>query len=256
MAASGSPAMKRIMKPLRRLLEWSYAAYAWCVFSLVLLLFGGLAVLLRRPSYARPAARAAARAMLVLTRMPVSAQGRRRLPHGPHILLVNHTSFLDPLVLIALLPALPGYAFVTRQQYRSQALLCPLVRALGAIVMRDRGALHNSSNVSLLRIALRRGDNLVIFPEGRFVPEEGLGHFHSGAFVAAASEKVPIVIAGLHGARTALRLGSWLPRRAAIELRIGAVLMPDGKDAVSLSRLSEEAREAMLPLTGEKDAET
>jgi 1-acyl-sn-glycerol-3-phosphate acyltransferase len=96
----------------------------------------------------------------------------------------------------------------------------------------------------------------VIFPEGRFVPEEGLGHFHSGAFVAAASEKVPIVIAGLHGARTALRLGSWLPRRAAIELRIGAVLMPDGKDAVSLSRLSEEAREAMLPLTGEKDAET
>lgn len=242
------------MKPVRRILEWCYGAYAWLVFAIVLLLAGSIIAMLRRPRYSRPLARGAARTIFLLAGIRISAQGLGRLPHEPHILLVNHTSFLDAIVLVALLPARPGYAFVARQQYRSQAVLCPLLRAIGTIVLQDADSLHRSSNVSLLRIALRRRDNLIVFPEGRFTPEEGLGHFHTGAFVAAASEKVPLVIAGLHGARTVFRLGNWLPRHAAIELKIGAVLIPQGKDEDSLSRLSEAAYEAMLPLTGETDA--
>jgi 1-acyl-sn-glycerol-3-phosphate acyltransferase len=105
-----------------------------------------------------------------------------------------------------------------------------------------------------LRLALKRSSNLIVFPEGRILPQEGLGHFHSGAFIAAAAEHVPIVVAGIHGAREALRLGSWLPRRRAIELRIGPVLLPHGKDKAALSRLAEAAHRAMEPLTGETDA--
>lgn len=243
------------MKAIRGILDYGYGLYAWLVFGLVLPVCGGLILLARRAPVARVVARGAARVVFLLTGMRVSAHGLHRLPRGPHILLVNHTSFLDPLALVALLPARPGYAFVTRQQYRSQSLLCPLLRVLGTVVLRWPDSLHRSSNVTLLRIPLRRGGNLVIFPEGRFVPEEGLEHFHSGAFVAAASEMVPVVVAGLHGARTALRLGSWLPRRTPIELKIGAVLVPEGKDEHSLSRLIEAARAAMLPLTGESDAE-
>ena len=247
--------MKRIMKPARCILGWCYGIYAWTVFAMVLLLAGSIIVVLRQPRHARLVARGAARAMFRLAGLQVSAQGLDRLPRAPHILLVNHTSFLDAIALTALLPARPGYAFATRQQYRSQALLCPLLRALGTIVLQGGDTPHKPSNISLLRMALRRGDNLVVFPEGKFVPEAGLGHFHTGAFVAAASEKVPLVIAGLHGARTVLRLGSWLPRRTEIEFKIGAVLVPQGKDENALSQLGHAAREAMLPLTGEPDVD-
>lgn len=247
--------MKHAMNKLRQASEWGYGCYTWILFSLVLLFFGSLIILLHKPSYGRPIARSAARMLFRLARMPIAAKGIDRLPDQPHILLVNHTSFLDPLALTALLPVRPGYAFAVRQQYPSQSLLWPLLKTLGTVnLKRHSTPQHHSSNIELLKAVLRRGDNLVIFPEGGFTPNAGLHPFHSGAFVVAAAENVPIVIAGLRGARTALRLGTWLPHRTAITLEIGPVFMPNGKDAPSLQQLSEAAHEAMLPLTGENDS--
>ena len=244
------------MKRARTFIEWAYGCYAWLLFLFTMLLASSLILLLHRTPRTRPVARYAARAMFRLAGVPLSAQGLARLPATPHIVLVNHTSFLDPIALVALLPARPGYAFVARQQYAIQGLLCPLLMALGIVVLRsEEHSPHRHPNVTLLKSSLRRGNNLVIFPEGRIVPNEGLGRFHSGAFIAAAAEQVPVVIAGLHGARDALRLGTWLPRRHAIELKIGDVLTPAGTDEESLSQLSDAAHKAMLPLTGERDTE-
>lgn len=240
------------MKQMRTISGWFYGGYAWLVFLFVIVPAGCLIVMLRRPHYSRRVARVAARLMLGLGGIPLSAQGLEKLPRVPHILLLNHTSFLDAIALTALLPALPGYAFVARQQYRRQSVLCPLLKALGLVLLRNEGAERGHANVSLLRLALRRGGNLVIFPEGRIVPQEGLGRFHSGAFIAAAAEHAPIVVAGIYGAREALPLGSWLPRRCTIELRIGPVLLAQGGDEEALSRLSDAAHRAMEALTGEK----
>jgi 1-acyl-sn-glycerol-3-phosphate acyltransferase len=244
------------MNCIRKLAAWIYGCHAWIVLSIVTLLCGSLVALLRKPSYGRPIAHYAARALFRLVALPMSIRGLDRLPHRPHVLLVNHTSFLDAIVLTALLPARPGYAFVARQQYRSQSLLCPLLKGLGTVVLRQRDPRRKSPNTALLRLKLRQGSNLIIFPEGGILPEEGLGHFHSGAFVAAAKERVPIVIAGLRGTRAALQLGTWLPRRVEVALEIGPVLIPGNQDEHAISRLRDTAHEAMLPLTGESDLET
>lgn len=252
-AALEAPPSLSGMKRLRTVIDWIYGCYAWSVVLFVIAFAGSLIVLLRRPQHGRPVARVATRLLFKLGGMPMSVQGLERLPREPHILLLNHTSFLDPIALTALLPARPGYAFVARQQYRRQSVLCPLLKALGLVLLRDDGSSHGHANVSLLRLALRRGSNLIVFPEGRIVRQEGLGHFHSGAFIAAAAEHAPIVVAGIHGAREALPLGSWLLRRCAIELRIGPVLLAQGEDEEALSRLSDAAHRAMEPLTGETD---
>jgi len=244
------------MNGQRHIQKWAYGCYAWVVFGTILLLTGALAMLMRKPRRARPVVRMAALILFRLTRMPVTVHGLEQLPTGPHILLVNHTSFLDPIVLTACLPARPGYAFVVRQQYRSQALLWPLLKPLGTVVLRpSAGSGRPSENIALLAAALRRGDSLVLFPEGGFTPASGLKHFHTGAFVAAATESVPIAVAGLRGARTALRLGRWLPRRVPIRLEIGEVLVPEEKDPHALAQLCRTAYEAMLPLTGEGKAD-
>jgi 1-acyl-sn-glycerol-3-phosphate acyltransferase len=242
------------MKQTRTFVDWIYGCLAWLVFLFVIAPAGSLIVLLHRPRYGRPAARIAARLLFWLGGMRLSVQGLERLPREPHILLLNHTSFLDAIALTALLPVRPGYAFIARQQYRRQSVLCPVLKALGLVLLRDEGTARGHANVSLMRLAMRRGSNLIVFPEGRIVRQEGLGRFHSGAFITAAAEHAPIVVAGIHGARDALPLGSWLPRRCAIELRIGPVLRAEGKDAAALSRLSDAAHRAMEPLTGETDA--
>lgn len=241
------------MKRRRLFAAWSYGCYAWLVFALVLLSFGSLVSLLQSPRHGRLVARAGTRLLFRLAGVPVSAYGMDRLPHTQHILLVNHASFVDGLALTALLPARPGYAFVVRQQYASQGLLYPLLRGLGTVVL-NRSHHNDATNVDLLKAALRHGKSLIVFPEGGFAPETGLKAFHSGAFIAAIAEDVPIVVAGLRGARKALRPGTWLPRRTAIELEIGPVIPPHGVDAMQELQLRMAAHQAMLPLTGEEDA--
>lgn len=234
-----------------RIGAWAYGYYAWAVSVLILLLCGGLILLVRRPPVGRRIARFGARLLFALARMPLAGKGLERLPPGPHILLPNHTSFLDGLVLIALLPPRPGYAFTVRQEFDIQRLLCPLLRGVGTLVLHRPATKPGASNVDRITAALRRGERLVIFPEGGFVPEPGLQPFHSGAFVAAANAGVPIVVAGLRGARAALRPRTWLPRRVAITLEIGPVLQPAGNVQAAILRSVAEARSAMEPLSGE-----
>lgn len=227
-----------------------YGTYAWLVFSLLLVAFAICAPFAGRRR-ARRLARSFSRAIFRLAGMPVSAIGLERLPAGPHVLIANHASFLDPLLLIALLPADPGYAYTTRRQYRIQALLWPILRSVGTLILRPHAESRHTVNLGILEAALAHGENLVVFPEGEFRREPGLRHFHTGAFVTAAEAGVPLVVAGLRGTRAALPVFSWCPKRRPLTLEIGPVLHAHGRDAEAAHALAAAARDAMAPLVGE-----
>jgi 1-acyl-sn-glycerol-3-phosphate acyltransferase len=233
--------------PTSRMRAWLYGLYAWSLFVPIFLFASGLVLLLRKPAYGRPVARFACRLLFRLAGMPITAIGLDRLPARSHVLLINHTSFLDALVLLALLPCNPGYAFVVRQEFNSQRLLCPVLRALGTLVLGPPGTGRGTRAMSA---ALRRGTRLVVFPEAGFRPEPGLRPFHSGALVAASLAQAPIVIAGLRGGRRALPGRTWLPRRTAIEMEIGAALQPAAIDSGIPAQL-EQVRLGVALLSGE-----
>jgi len=140
---------------------------------------------------------------------------------------------------------------VVRQQFRVQRLLCPLLKALGTLVLMPAGAGSHAGNAVLMAQTLRRRGSLVIFPEAGFVPQPGLRRFHSGAFVAAMRTGAPLVPAGLRGARLALQPLQWTMRRTALTLEIGAALATENQD---LAALMATARAALLTLSGDPDA--
>jgi len=231
---------------------WSYGCYVWLVFLALVFTCGGLSILLGRPSLGRRIARFGVGLLFRVIGMPLTVAGLDRLPSRPHVLLVNHTSFLDALALIALLPSTPGYAFTTKQQFRSQRMLCPLVRSVGTVVLENTGVRHGAPNVERMAAILRIGINLVVFPEGAFRPEPGLQPFHAGAFVAALRAHAPLVTAGLRGARTALPLGTWMPRRTAIHLEIGsAFVVPDDADQATIDQFIAATHHGIAALCGE-----
>jgi glycerol-3-phosphate dehydrogenase (NAD(P)+) len=145
--------------------------------------------------------------------------GSEHLPRsGPLLLAANHRSFLDPFVIGALTRR-PVYYVAKRELFRRRWQAW-LLNALGAFPI-DRGA-GDANAMATARAILRRGDCVVIFPEGTRVrsgplgaPRRGIGRLalETGARV------VPIAVIGTEDVRR-----GWRVRPRKVRIRCGAPL--------------------------------
>ena len=111
----------------------------------------------------------------------------------------------------------------------------------------------SAEHADVLVEAARRGTSLIVFPEGTMVRQTGLAAFRAGAFQVATQAGIPVVPLALRGVRSALRDGTWYPRRSAIAVTFGAPIAPDGDDWNATLRLRDRVREAILKHCGEPD---
>lgn len=249
----------RLGEMARRLGRRLYGAWCWSVF-LVLGVPTAAAVvvlgkLLHSPASGRRLVHRVARLVLVLAGIRLQIGAAAGLPKAPHLLLVNHCSYLDALALCAALPPSQAYCFVAKREFVEQPAVHAFLSALGTLFVERFAASRSAEDVDEIAAALRQGQNLVIFPEGTFSREAGLKPFRMGAFVAAARAGTPALVAGLCGTRAILRDQTWLPRRGRLALTFGPLLAPVGDDWAAAVALRDAARKAMLGLCEEHDLE-
>lgn len=247
----GQSALARTRFALRRTAVLGCGTYLWLTFVLLGLPVALLVIGAQSPRFGRRVARLGARAWLALGFMPVQCRGQERLPDRPHLLLVNHASYLDGPLLTALLP--PHYAFVVKRELTQQPVVRAFLQGLGALFVERFDAGKGAEDVEAIDGALQAGQSLVIFPEGTFSREAGLKPFRMGAFVAAARTGVPVAVAGLRGVRAVLRDRTWLPRFGRIELEIGGSATTASREWAEAARLRDRTRAEMLRLCGEHD---
>jgi 1-acyl-sn-glycerol-3-phosphate acyltransferase len=216
---------QRSIAALWVLLRSIHSLYAGLVFLSLALL--GLSVMLLLPWLLarRAIARFTGRLALTLSLMPVSARLPDRLPE-PCIVVANHESYLDGIVLCALLPT--RFGFVIKREMSRVPIAGLLLARLGAQFV-ERGTRGGSTRDALrvLREA-QRGASLVFFPEGTFRAEPGLMHFHVGAFAAAERARAPVLPLVIRGTRHCLPPESALVRPGRIRVEALALLEPGG----------------------------
>jgi 1-acyl-sn-glycerol-3-phosphate acyltransferase len=236
---------------LRRL---AYGIYAWLQFLLVAI--AGLPVLMLTPGLTRRRAvvRALARVALRLAGMRLQVRGLAQLPM-PCILVANHCSYLDGVVLTAALP--PTFSYVIKREMSRVPLAGTLLRRIGAeFVERRERKLGARDTRRLLRNAAS-GQAMAFFPEGTFSHQVGLLRFHIGAFAAAARARLPVVPVAIRGTRHCMPADSIWPRAGVIQVEALAALpvaCADGTQASDAAvRLRDAARAKLLHALDEPD---
>lgn len=173
---------------------------------------------------------------------------------GP-ILAANHASYLDAVVLLAVLPAVlrrPA-SFVAKREFATRPFAGRLLRALGTRFV-ERADYQRSveDEAKLVEGAIAHGhDVLLFFPEGTFTRAAGLREFHLGAFRAACLAHRPVMPVALNGMRAAMRDGEWIVHRGSVTVTVMPPLWPEGGDFAAMTRLRDRTRAAILLHCGE-----
>ena len=228
-----------------------YALRVYLAFGL-LFPFALLTAALAKPPATWRVGGAICRMFLRAAGIPVVMRGAERIPAVPVVLAVNHTSYLDAVVLVALLgPRV--YSFVAKREFEENPLMRALLKGFGTLFVERFDVQKSAEHADVLVEAARGGASMIVFPEGTLTRNTGLMAFRAGAFQVAAQAGVPVVPVALRGVRSVLRDGTWYARRAPVAVTVCTPIAPDGADWAASIRLRDRVRAEILQACGEPD---
>lgn len=236
----------------RLLLRGLYGAYALVTFGVVVFAVTCPLVILAPTLRARRFfGRHGVRIGMWLIGCPLRVRGREHVPDGPCIVVANHASYLDGIVLTSALPA--HVNFLVQDGAAGWPYVGTVIRRMGVrFVARGRARQAARQMRELIRHA-RAGESFAVFPEGTFRREPGLLAFRDGAFAMAAHAGLPVVPVAIRGTRHVLTDGALIPRPGPVEIEILPAIAPTGSDRPAVQRLRDAARAAIATRVGEPD---
>jgi 1-acyl-sn-glycerol-3-phosphate acyltransferase len=239
---------------IRRSAEWLGRATftGWILLVLVVslpALWGYLAS--RRPGrHADRAAKWWSRFALTMCGVHPRVVGLEHLAAlGSGVLVANHASYIDPIVLMAAIPV--EFHFVAKRALLQYPLIGTVLRKAEHLTIEKAGLSDRLAGADEVERQLRDGQRLVIFAEGTFVRAPGLLPFRLGAFRAAVDTGRPIVPVALAGTRRVFPDGTWLFRHAPIIVTIGAPMEPQAGGWPEMVRLRDAAVDHIARACGE-----
>jgi 1-acyl-sn-glycerol-3-phosphate acyltransferase len=241
----------RVRRVRRGLLELSYAVYWWLLLVAMAALVWPTVVALPRLQWRHRLIRMAARGFLWATGASPQVESEDELPGASVMIVTNHASYLDSLVIAAVIPG--PLSFVAKEELARQWVAGPFLRRIGTLFVRrvdPRGGVEDTQHQLE---AARAGARIVSFPEGTLTRRPGLLGFHLGAFLVAAQAGISVLPVTVRGTRSILRGDQWFPRRGEIVVHVSRAVRPQGSDFAAAVRLRDGVRAAMLEHYGEPD---
>jgi len=250
----------QLRQGFRRLGALGYACYCWLLFLLAAP-FSILAVALLPTLDSRwQINRMLVRLVFRLGGMALKIEGNGNIPakDTPCILVANHSSYLDSIILAGVLPR--SFGFVAKAELQNNFFLRHLLPRLGSEFVERFDKTKGVEDSQKLAELAGKGRSLVFFPEGTFARMPGLLPFRLGAFETAVKVGLPVVPAAIRSSRSILRAGSWFPRQGAIRVFVGKPV--DSEELLKQSAgdhwqatmlLRDKVREQILARCGEPD---
>jgi long-chain acyl-CoA synthetase len=179
--------------------------------------------------------------LLAVDRFHLKMRGLENLPErGPYLICSNHQSYIDPLVLAAVLPwRLFRLAFALgTSEIFGTGLMRRLARWLRVVVLDPDANLIPAMRAGFY--GLNQGRILILYPEGERSNDGNPTVFRKGAAILAIHAQAPIVPVGIEGFYDAWPRHKKFPKFASLQLLFGTAIQPP-----PLSEASEAAYEGL-----------
>ncbi len=229
-----------------------YGVFAGLSFAVIIVPTIALLALTPGQRNRRVLVQKAAALILFVTGVTPRVSGLENLPAGRSVIVANHASYLDGIILTAVLP--PHFSFVIKKEMTRVPFASFMLRRVGSEFVdrfdRQRGAIDARRILN----AAATGQSLAFFPEGTFRREPGLQRFHNGAFAAAKRGNLPLVPIVIRGSRDMLPAHQMLPIPAVLEVIIKPAVSTDHEHA-STEYLIRNCRSSMLEDLDEPDTQ-
>jgi 1-acyl-sn-glycerol-3-phosphate acyltransferase len=165
------------------------------------------------------------------------------------ILVANHASYIDPVVLMAAIPT--DFRFIAKRRLAGYPFIGTVIRRAGHVTIEKADVSQRLAGAEDIAGLLGHDALLMIFPEGTFLRPARLLPFRLGAFKGAVDTGQPIVPVAIRGTRHILPDGTWLLRHGPIDVTIGAPLRPCAHGWQEMVRLRDAARDEIARGCGE-----
>ena len=231
--------------------ETLYGFYGWAVFTLCVLV--ALVAVLIVPGERRRHrfAAGAARAIFILGGVSPRISGYENLPAGDAIVVANHASYVDGLLLKGYLPY--RFSFVIKGEMRDIPVAHFLLRRSGSEFVERKEAAGISRDARRIVKGAKLGGSLAFFPEGTFRAEPGVGRFRAGAFVAAVKGRIPVVPVAISNTRAMMPAGRNWPWPVRPRIEILPPIPVDDPAYEDHRELAERCRQRIMAVLGEPD---
>ena len=249
---TASGALQQVNRWLQRAMTICYSVYSWLVLGIIAVASTPLVFLLPGSGTRRRAARAAARLLARLTGTNIVVHGLEEVTtEEPLILVANHQSYMDSIILMAILPE--RFNFVAKAELAGNPVLRPILNRLGVVFVERFDNKQAIEDAHRLKELAGEGHSLFFFAEGTFQRLSGLLPFRMGAFLIAAENNMAVVPITIRGTRNKLRAESLVLRPGPVHLFIGSPLRTRGSGWNAALALRDETRKQILLHCGEPD---
>ena len=248
-------ALRDTVRFLRRGLEMLYGIYFLVLFALWIIPACAGVLLIKNHRRAGRYTSAALKVLFFLGGIRVRVVGKEHMnTPGVKIYASNHTSYFDVLPLMMALGV--PYRFVAKSEVRDMPFIGTFLRKMNHLSFVRSDSTSRREAVQEMESILRNGESVFVFPEGTFVPEEGVRPFQLGAFHSAVVTGVPVVPVSLAGTRRFLRDGTVLPRPTSVIITLSPPVSPsaaavDSSDWHQVVHLRDTVREQIASYSGE-----
>jgi long-chain acyl-CoA synthetase len=167
-------------------------------------------------------------------------EGLENIPKEPVIFAPNHQSYLDGFLIVASLPkdTLKKTYFLAEETYFQSEFRKSIAKQFNIILVNINKNLKDSLQKSA--DVLKKGKNIVIFPEGARTRDGSLLEFKKGFAILSKEINIPVVPVVIKGAFESYPINAKLPKPHPIKIKFLNPIYPDNLSYEYITQKTKE----------------